>query len=345
MDNKLWIDIQSQSTNLQAVVEHLYTDERQRLEAAAAFLNNGRPVALIGVASAEYLCMPAVNYLNQRGKYASVLCAAEGVYSMLPALKQANVIINSRSGETAEIVKLGQALKAQGIPFVAITNEPESTIARLADHIVWANTRKDELVSINVVTGMMVTTLALAAAMVGELDLLRPQFESLVRAMSSVVQRASQQAADISKLFQGVRPIYLLYRGASSGAAFCGRLVLEEVARQPAIAMGAAEFRQGPNEVIDGQFGAVLFVPAGIQGELNQKLAADIQRSGGRVMLVGQLGEPVTGQPTELIFPIPALPDFLSPVLEVVPVQVLAYELAKPRVISQARCATYTKLY
>jgi glutamine---fructose-6-phosphate transaminase (isomerizing) len=329
MENKLWIDIQGQGANLKTVVDHLYTVERSRIEAAAAFLNNDRPVALIGVASAQYLCMPAANYLNQRGRYASLMCASDAIYSNLPALKHSNVIINSRSGETAEIVKLGQALKAQGIPFVAITNEPESTVARLAEHIIWAYTHKDELVSINVVTGMMAATLALCAAVMGEFDELRPQFECVADAMSRIVQRASEQASAIYQLFEGVRPVYLLYRGASSGSAYCGRLVLEEVARQPAVAMGAAEFRQGPNEVIDERFGAVLFVSAGIQGELNRRLAEDIQSSGGRVLLVGQVSGGVTAKPTELVFPIPDVPDYLSPVLEVVPVQVLAYELAK----------------
>jgi glucosamine--fructose-6-phosphate aminotransferase (isomerizing) len=329
MDNGLWADIQAQDTNLPAVVKHLYGAERSRIEAAAAFLRNDRPIALIGGASAQYLCKPAAYYLNQHGRYASDWCASDAVYSMLPALRGSNIIINSRSGETAEIVKLSQALADESIPFVTITNEPGSTVAQLAKHIIWAKTHKDELVSINVVTGMMLATLALSAAVVGEFDTLYPQFETLAGAMHEVVQRASQQSGKIFQLFAGTRPIYLLYRGASSGSAYCGRLVMEEVARQPGIAMGAAEFRQGPNEVIDEHFAAVVFVPEGKQGELNLKLAADIQNSGGRVLLVGQVPGPVTGRPSELIFPIPDLPDALRPVLEVVPVQTLAFELAK----------------
>ncbi len=329
MGNKLWSDIQAQGANLPAVVEHLYTSERANIEAAADFLRNERPIAFVGVASAQYLCKPAVIYLNQKGRFASDWCASDGVYSLLPALKNANVIINSRSGETAEIVKLGQALVERGIPFAVITNEPHSSIAQMAQHVVWAHTRPDELVSINIVTGMMLATLALSAAVVGELDALQPFFLDTAAAMEGVVRQASEQCAAIYHLFAGVRPIYLLYRGASSGSAYCGRLVLEEVARQPAIAMGAAEFRQGPNEVIDEQFAAVVFVPEGIQGELNLKLAADIQNSGGRVLLVGHVAGPVTGKPGELVFSIPGLPDYLRPALEVVPVQVLAYELAK----------------
>ena len=306
----------------------LYGEERARLETAARFLRNDRPIALIGVASAEYLCMPAAAYLGEHGRFATTLCAADAIYSMLPALRGANVVINSRSGETAEVVKLGRALAAERIPFITITNEPESTLAGLADAIVWTDTHKDELVSINVVTGMMTATLALAAAALGKLDELRPELERLAEAMDGVVARAAAQADRFQALFAGMRPLYLLYRGHAKGAAYCGRLALEEISRTPSIAMDAAEFRQGPNEVIDERFAAVVFCGAGKQGELNLSLAGDIQNSGGRVMLVGEAA-PVSGGPRELVFEIPGFSDALRPVLEVVPVQVLAYRLAQ----------------
>ncbi len=328
MTNGLWSDIQEQGSNLRHVIQRLYGDERPRLEAAARFLQNERPIALIGVASAAFLCMPAEIYLGQRGRYASVMCASDAFYSLLPALRGANVVINTRSGETAEVVKLARALAAEGIPFVVITNEPDSSVARLATHMVWADCHKDELVSINVVTGMMTATLALAAAAMGELDALRPLLESLPERMEEAVGRASAQASAIQALFAGIRPVYLLYRGAAKGAAYCGRLVLEEVSRTPSVAMEAAEFRQGPNEVIDERFGAVLFCGEGKQGELNLSLAGDILQSGGRVMLVGETREAASG-PNKLVFALPGLPDFLRAVLEVVPVQVLAYGLAE----------------
>jgi glucosamine--fructose-6-phosphate aminotransferase (isomerizing) len=330
MENKLWSDIQAQGENLPAVIAFLYTSQRSQLEAAADFLRNDRPIAFVGVASAEYLCMPSAVYLSQRGRYASTMCASDAFYSNLPALRGANVVINSRSGETAEVVKLGQALVVQGTPFVLITNEPDSTVAKMAEHVIFARTRKDELVSINVVTGMMTATLMLAAAVTGELDALRPGFEALGKAMHGVVQQAAQQAQAIYALFQGIRPVYLLYRGYERGSAYNGRLVLEEVSRTPSIAMEAAEFRQGPNEVIDERFGAVLFIPEGKQGELNRSLAEDILRSGGRVLVVGaNPGLKVAAEGRLLAFPIPALPECLRPVLEVVPVQILAYKLAE----------------
>jgi glucosamine--fructose-6-phosphate aminotransferase (isomerizing) len=91
--------------------------------------------------------------------------------------------------------------------------------------------------------------------------------------------------------------------------------------------MGAAEFRQGPNEVVDEQFGAIVFAGEGKTGDLNRSLCHDILANGGRVLLVGSLsGE--TNSERLCTFAIPDLPDYLRPVLEVIPLQALAYELA-----------------
>jgi glutamine---fructose-6-phosphate transaminase (isomerizing) len=327
MENRLWADMMAQGENLGNVVANLYGPERERLERAAEFLAGDGPVVLTGVASAEYLCMPAAAYLGQRGRTAFTLCAADALYTCLPALGAARVVLNTRSGETAEVVRLARALKDAGIPFLALTNEPESTAARLAEHVLWANTRKDDLVSINVVTGMMTATLALAAAVCGELDDLRAEFERLSGMLADCVQRAAGQADAFERLLGGLRPVYQLYRGASKGAANCARLVLEEVARTPGVAMEAAEFRQGPNEVIDERFGAVVYVPASKLGELNRALAADILQCGGRVLLVGEANG--MAHPNLAVFPLPEVAEALRPVLEVVPAQLLAYARAQ----------------
>jgi glucosamine--fructose-6-phosphate aminotransferase (isomerizing) len=329
MENKLRADFLLQGENLRHVVQHLYGAERENLEAAAAFLaKNDRPVLLIGVASAAYLCIPAEFYLGQHGRMVKLVYASDALYTQLPALHNANVVINSRSGETAEIVRLGQALVERGIPFAAVTNAPESTLAKMASHLVWTSTHQDDLVSINVVTGMEAAMLALAGAVIGQLDALKPDLERLPGVLDEVIEQALGAGEDMLALFAGVRPVYLLYRGHSRGAAYCGRLVLEEVARTPAVALEAAEFRQGPNEVVDERFAAVIFVPEGRQGELNLALARDLVDSGGRVMLVGHVSG-IQSRARLLAFPLPAFPAALRPILEIVPVQALAYRLAE----------------
>jgi glutamine---fructose-6-phosphate transaminase (isomerizing) len=327
MINILWNDIQIQAENLHKVIQYLYGPERQHLEEAAHSLQNDRPIVFIGVASAAYLCMPAEFYLGQQGRPASTVYASDALYTLLPMLRNSNVVINSRSGETVEIVKLVQALRAEVIPFVLITNEPESSAASLADHCIWANSHKDDLVSINIVTAMMTTTLILAAAVMGQLDILKPEFDRLPGLLDGMVKRCSSQADQIYLPFKNVRPIHLLYRSFGKAAAYLGRLVLEEVARTPGVPLEAAEFRQGPNEVVDERFGAAVFVPGGHEGKLNQSLAKDLLSSGGKIMLVGDL----TGWDgkAEVACSISGVPDFMLPVLQVVPLQILAYKLAE----------------
>lgn len=330
MENPLWADIQAQGENLRHVVDHLYGAERQRLQAAAQFLSNGKPIVFTGMASAAYTCMPAEFYLGQQGRYAGTIGASDALYSLLPALSGTNVVINSRSGETAEIVKLGQALVEAGVPFLAVTNEPESTLARQATHILWSNTRKDDLVSINVVTGMTVTCLALCAEVVGQLDALRPNLDKLADAMDNAVAQAVREADKIADLFAETRPLYLLYRGARRAAALCGRLVLEEVARRPAVPLEAGEFRQGPNEVVDGRFGAILFAASDETAALDLRLAQDIHACGGRVLVVGNadISEQLVGSGIPS-FRVASLPSYLSPIVELAPVQLLAYKSAE----------------
>lgn len=326
-NNPLWNDIQAQGENLKKVIAHLFGQEMPRLEQAAAFLKNEKPITFIGIGSAAYLCEPAAAVLQQNGRPAYVVCASDAFYNALPSLRQTNVVINSRSGETIEVVKVSQTLAREGIPYVLITNEPQSAAAKTARHVIWSNSRKDELVSINIVTSMMTTTLILSLAALGLLDSFRPALERLPAALAETVQKSSALAQKIGGLLGKTRPVYLLYRGADKGAAYCGRLVLEEVARRPAVAMEAGDFRQGPMEVVDEDFGAVIIIPQGAQGNLNLSLAKNILENKGRVLLVGNCAE--TSDENHLGISIAETPNELLSVAAVVPAQILAYETAK----------------
>lgn len=332
MPNPLWADIHAQGENLRHVIDHLYGAERQSLVEAAQFLQNDKPIGFVGMTSAAYTCHPAELFLGQHGRFASTIGAPDALYSLLPALKQTNVIINSRSGETAEIVKLSQVMAVAGVPFLAVTNEPASTLADRATHVVWSNTRKDDLVSINVITGMTLTCFALAAAVLGELDAIRAGMDRLVAEMDSAVQQATDLGDRLAGQFAETRPLYLLYRGETKLAALCGRLVLEEVARYPAVPLEVGEFRQGPIEVVDERFGAVLFAASGEMAAFDKELVEDIRSCGGRALVVGaapEFGSQVRADAGISVFPIGSLPGLLSPIVQLAPIQLLAYKLAE----------------
>ena len=328
MGNPLRNDILGQGENLRHVLDHLYGPEHARLEAAARLLQNPKPIVFIGMGSATYVNIPAEFYLGQHGRFAGVVNASDALYSLFPALKQVNVVMSSRSGETVEVVKLGRALVSEGIPFLAVTNEPDSTLANLASGVLWFDSHKDDLVSINIVTAMMVTLLALSAETLGRTELFRAQVRALPEMMDEVIERAWRQGDALAQLFRDTRPIYTLYRDASKGMGQCARLVLEEVAQRPSVAMEAGEFRQGAIEVLDETLGAIISLGNGDSAVLNQALARDIHSGGGRVLKLGSSIEGPEDNRAQT-FSLPSVPTALCPILEIVPVQVLAYKLAE----------------
>ncbi len=92
--------------------------------------------------------------------------------------------------------------------------------------------------------------------------------------------------------------------------------------------MEAGEFRQGPIEVMDAAFGAILFAAQNNLVSLNLTLAQNIQANDGRVVVVGEPDE--VAKTTEIaVMPLTPVSSLFRPVLEVVPTQVLAYSLAE----------------
>jgi glucosamine--fructose-6-phosphate aminotransferase (isomerizing) len=160
--------------------------------------------------------------------------------------------------------------------------------------------------------------------------------------MDKTVRQISSIAEEMAAFLAEITPIHLLARGASQGAAMCGRLVLEEVARQPAVALEAAEFRQGPNEVIDENFGAVLYTGHGETVALTRSLAKEIHSYRGKVIAVG--AEEAVRDLPGLLVPLPAVAEVFAPVLEVVPVQGLAFKLAEKKGIEPGTVRYISKI-
>jgi len=121
----------------------------------------------------------------------------------------------------------------------------------------------------------------------------------------------------------------LLGRGPSVASAAAGSLILKEVAKVKAEAMSGGQFRHGPLEVISPGFLAFIFAPQGRTRELNLRLARDIARFGGKVVLIGSEEEQV--QERILHLPLPALQELYAPVAEIVPLQLLAWRWALDR--------------
>ena len=116
-------------------------------------------------------------------------------------------------------------------------------------------------------------------------------FLNAVEALPAQVQAAIHHYAAASLAWgpglARARAVYLLARRSAMASALEGALMFHEVAKTPAVAMDAGEFRHGPAEVLDSRFYGIVFAPDGPAQALNIALAHDITRLGGRASLVG----------------------------------------------------------
>ena len=238
-------------------------------------------------------------------------------------------VLVSRSGETVEIVRLLSQLKERGAAIIGVTNEPSSLLDRQADVSIRVGSPPDQMTAVQTYTGTLVALHLLAEAARGSLDAAsREEVEAVIAAAEQTLPAWEEASRGWRTFFEGFPPIYLLARGTALASAMAGALLLHEVAKTPAIAMGAGHFRHGPAEVAGEGFRALVFTPPDATQTLNQALALDLARLGGQVRLIGP-PEGIPDMPGLACWPIEPVSPWLSPILEILPVQFAAYRLAE----------------
>jgi len=260
------------------------------------------------------------------GIAAQYIDATEAIYGLITGFKDSALVLNTRSGETVELVKLVQIARESGIPTIAVTNEPGSTVGRLAEVCIPTYSRWDDLVVISAYGGMLATELILASHIAGQMDTMLLELKATAGQTQMILERAIEMRQEVSAFVDLSRPLYLLGRGASLASTLGGELVLEEMARQVTVAMAAGLFRQGPIEVVDEHFRAVIFEGSGEPARLNANLAEELLALKAGILWIGK-----TQLPDALNFWLPELPAHLLPLLEIIPIHILAHDLAHKR--------------
>ncbi len=310
-------NILDQPENLRHVAEYHLGDGQAALRRAAHVIANARRLVLSGMGGSLFACYPLANYLAAHGIAATVIDTAELLHYRRRAYEDAVVVLVSRSGESVETVKLLRLLPLAIV--VGVTNEPASTLAQQAQHVVRIASRADEAVAVQTYTAALLTLYLLGAAAVWEASPER-DIDPVIASMAAAMDAWVAGSESWRTFFDGAANVYLLGRGASSGSAMEGALLFHEVAKFPAVSMGAANFRHGPVEVVDDRFRAILFAPNDATRDLNRALARDLTALGGRVETIAV-----------------DVPAALAPLAEIVPVQLSALRLAEMRGVTPGK--------
>ncbi len=252
--------------------------------------------------------------------------------------KDTIVFVISQSGETADTLGALREAKIRGATVLAITNVVGSTIARESDGGFYLNAGPEIGVASTKAFTSQIMVLALIGIYLGRMR--RLSYDD-GRRYIDYIEEIPKLAAKILKLDDDIKRIANKYatatnflylgRGYNFPVALEGALKLKEISYIHAEGYPSAEMKHGPIALIDDRMPVVVIA---IRDSVYDKVIANIEEVKSRrgdLILIGNEGDNKLSEFSENVILVPETVDFLSPILTVIPLQLLAYHIAAIR--------------
>jgi glucosamine--fructose-6-phosphate aminotransferase (isomerizing) len=256
------------------------------------------------------------------------------------------LLVISQSGETADTIAALREAKELGAKILAICNVQGSMIVREADGTILTHAGPEIGVASTKAFSCQMVALYLLGLDLGELrGALSPdeakhhaqQLAALPVKLEHLLNDADN-IEELSKEFFRVTDFLYLGRGINFPVALEGALKLKEISYIHAEGYPAGEMKHGPNALIDERL-PVLFVNSREEGNRSSELRyekthsniVEVKAREGIVISVLTEGDTMSSTMSDHVIEIPASSDLLSPILSIVPLQLLAYHIAVRR--------------
>lgn len=256
-----------------------------------------------------------------------------------PILRKGDVVmVISQSGETADTLAAVREAKRQGILCLGICNAVGSTIARETDAGVYLHAGPEiGVASTKAFTGQVTVLTMIALKLAEGRTLSDAEFSQCLRALAEIPDKVRQvlerrdEIERMAQIYRYAQNFLYLGRGFNFPVALEGALKLKEISYIHAEGYPAAEMKHGPIALID-RFMPVVFVA--MKDRSYDKVMSNIEEvvaRQGSVIAITDDGNGELDELCEYVIRIPATEEFLSPLLTVIPMQLLAYHIAVMR--------------
>jgi glucosamine--fructose-6-phosphate aminotransferase (isomerizing) len=255
-------------------------------------------------------------------------------------------IFITQSGETADTTASQREARQRGSHTIAISNVAGSTIAREADGFIYTEAGPEiSIASTKAFTAQM-ACLFLLALYLGEIKnkvpkaLAQHYIGELVQLPGKIetILAAADQVEQLAELYYRVDDFMFLGRAIHYPVAMDGALKLKEVSYIHAEGYPTGEAKHGPNALIDYRLPLVMIVTRDpddpgslLRYEKNVSNMEGFKKQGGTVIAVATEGDTRVSEFANHMIFIPQAPELLSPILEIVPLQLFAYYVAAKR--------------
>jgi glucosamine--fructose-6-phosphate aminotransferase (isomerizing) len=261
--------------------------------------------------------------------------ASEFRYRNPPIDRNTIVLAITQSGETADTLAALRESKRKGHPTLALCNVVGSSIAREADGGVYLHAGPEIGVASTKAFSSQVTVLAMLALYLGRMRHLSSiqgtQIIRDLRAMPGLVRRTLACHDTVRRIAEDYfRANNVLYLGRQFlyPVALEGALKLKEISYIHAEGYPAAEMKHGPIALVDADTPSVFLIPRGAVFDKVMSNLEEIKARGGPVIAIACEGDQEVAEVADDVVYVPEVPEYLQPLVAVVPLQLLAYHIA-----------------
>ena len=263
--------------------------------------------------------------------------ASEFRYRRLLLDETVMVVPISQSGETADTLAGLRLAKKMGAKVIAICNVLGSTITREAHGTIYTHAGPEIGVASTKAFTCQLTALLLLTLFLGEIrkTMTAKDCKEIGQAlldlpglMEQELPRLQEETARIAEAFAQSRDFLYLGRGSNFPIALEGALKLKEISYIHAEGYAAGELKHGPIALIDRDMPVLALAP---RDSVYQKLISNVEEvkaRSGRIILVANAGDKNCKRIAEQVIMVPVCHEELTPILFVLPLQLLAYEIA-----------------
>jgi glucosamine--fructose-6-phosphate aminotransferase (isomerizing) len=265
------------------------------------------------------------------------------LYGARPRMADALAIGISQSGRSPDIIAVLEEAQRQGAVTVAITNDPGSPLAAAADHVIDLRAGPElATAATKTYTAELLAVLLLSHA----LDAPTADESEQLTAVPALMEIALEPEGDARALAErhaDHERCVVLGRGYGYATAREWALKLQELAQVSAFPFSAADFEHGPLALAEPGLPIMVVAPAGVSLDAQMALVRRLQLEHG-VRVLALSDSPSARQLDEGLAVPPNIPEWLSPVVEIVPAQLYTYHLTVARGLDPDRPRTITKV-
>jgi len=314
--------------------------QRQYLDLLTAFLDRGRELFLVAAGTSYYACVAASYMFSKLARLTTYpVISSEFVEQYGSSVGIDSVLLTiSQSGETYDTLKAIDHARMRAATVLGVTNTVGSTLTRVARaYVVQQSGPEIGVAATKTFTSqlLVLSQLALRLARVrgkisqDEVDELEAKMLEVPSYVERVLETHGERIGGLVEKYSGERLFVFLGRGISSATALEGRLKLLELTYVPSLAYPAGESKHGPISVVEEGVPVVFVCP---RGETRRDIVGSIMEMkarGARIISICEEGDRDIMTLSDDVVEMPTgIPEMLSPIPYVVPLQLFAYHLA-----------------